>query len=160
MNDQPNNIPAFRSKRHANPHLLTALRDRPRQHSIKSDCGETESSRGESGEEKRSEARLCTRGIHEVLNGLDGGQRLVRIDSRYLRAYRRDKAAALKLLKRIMTKYGQPRKIVTNGLRAYSAAMKAISNSDRQAGAVPDCADMTTPRPERPKLKYALTEIG
>jgi hypothetical protein len=34
------------------------------------------------------------------------------------------------------------------------------SNSDRQAGAVPDCADMTTPRPERPKLKYALTEIG
>ena len=44
----------------------------------------------------------------------------------------RDKAAALKLLKRIMKKYGQPRKIVTDGLRAYSAAMKAIGNSDRQ----------------------------
>ena len=41
---------------------------------------------------------------------------------------KRDKAAALKLLKRIMTKYGQPRKIVTDGLRAYSAAMKAIGN--------------------------------
>src|SRR6201987_4733089 len=45
---------------------------------------------------------------------------------------RRDKAAALKLLKRIMKKYGQPRKIVTDGLRAYSAEMKAIGNSDRQ----------------------------
>jgi len=31
-----------------------------------------------------------------------------------------------------MKKYGQPRKIVTDGLRAYSAAMKAIGNSDRQ----------------------------
>src|SRR6202030_4653036 len=37
----------------------------------------------------------------------------------------RDKATALKLLKRIMKKYGQPRKIRTDGLRAYSAAMKA-----------------------------------
>ena len=45
---------------------------------------------------------------------------------------KRDKAAALKLLKRIMKKYCQPRKIVTDGLRAYSAAMKAIGNSDRQ----------------------------
>jgi putative transposase len=39
---------------------------------------------------------------------------------------KRDKAAALKLLKRIMKKYGAPRNIVTNGLRAYSAAMKDI----------------------------------
>src|ERR1700722_17883073 len=29
-------------------------------------------------------------------------------------------------------KYGQPRKIVTDGLHAYSAAMKAIGNSNRQ----------------------------
>jgi putative transposase len=36
---------------------------------------------------------------------------------------KRDKAAALKLLKRIMKKYGAPRSIVTDGLRAYSAAM-------------------------------------
>jgi putative transposase len=35
---------------------------------------------------------------------------------------KRDKAAALKLLKRIMKKYGAPRSIVTDGLRAYSAA--------------------------------------
>ena len=39
---------------------------------------------------------------------------------------RRDKAAALQLLKRIMRKYGAPRSIVTDGLRAYSAAMNEI----------------------------------
>jgi len=39
---------------------------------------------------------------------------------------RRDKAAALKLLKRIMKDYGAPRSIVTDGLRAYSAAMNEI----------------------------------
>jgi putative transposase len=44
---------------------------------------------------------------------------------------RRDKAAALKLLKRIMKKYGAPRSIVTDGLRAYSAAMKEIGATDR-----------------------------
>jgi putative transposase len=45
---------------------------------------------------------------------------------------KRDKPAALKFLKRIMKKYGRPRKIVTDGLRAYSAAMKEIGNADRQ----------------------------
>ena len=45
---------------------------------------------------------------------------------------KRDKAAALKLLKRIMKKYGRPRKIVTDGLRAYSAAMREVGNADRQ----------------------------
>ena len=39
---------------------------------------------------------------------------------------KRDKAAALKLLKPIMKKYGSPRSIVTDGLRAYSAAMSEI----------------------------------
>jgi putative transposase len=39
---------------------------------------------------------------------------------------KRDKAAALRLLKRIMKKYGTPRSIVTDGLRAYSAAMNEI----------------------------------
>jgi DDE domain len=39
---------------------------------------------------------------------------------------KRDKAAALKLLKRIMKRYGAPRSIVTDGLRAYSAAMNEI----------------------------------
>ena len=45
---------------------------------------------------------------------------------------RRNKAAALKLLKRIMKKYGRPRAIVTDGLRAYSAAMREVGNADRQ----------------------------
>ena len=45
---------------------------------------------------------------------------------------KRDKAAALKLLKRIMKKYGRPRKIVTDRLRAYSAAMREVGNADRQ----------------------------
>jgi putative transposase len=44
---------------------------------------------------------------------------------------RRDKAAALKLLKRIMKKYGLPQNTVTDRLRAYSAAMKEISAADR-----------------------------
>jgi putative transposase len=44
---------------------------------------------------------------------------------------KRHKAAALKLLKRIMKKYGRPRTIVTDGLRAYPAAMKEIGNADR-----------------------------
>jgi putative transposase len=38
----------------------------------------------------------------------------------------RDKAAALKLLKRIMKKCGAPRSIVTDGFRAYSAAINEI----------------------------------
>ena len=44
---------------------------------------------------------------------------------------RRDKAAALKLLKRIMKKYGRPRTIATDSLRAYSADMKEFGAADR-----------------------------
>ncbi len=39
---------------------------------------------------------------------------------------KRNKAAALKLLEWIIKKYGTPRSIVTDGLRAYSAAMNEI----------------------------------
>src|SRR6202050_367615 len=44
---------------------------------------------------------------------------------------RRDKAAALKLLKRIMKKYGRPQSIVPDRLRAYSAERKEIGAADR-----------------------------
>jgi putative transposase len=44
---------------------------------------------------------------------------------------KRDKAAALKFLKRIMKRYGQPRRVVTDGLRSYPAAMKEIGDADR-----------------------------
>jgi putative transposase len=43
----------------------------------------------------------------------------------------RDKAAALKLLKRVMKKHGRPRIIVTDRLRVYSAAMDEIGVADR-----------------------------
>ena len=45
---------------------------------------------------------------------------------------KRDKAAALKFLKRIMKTYGRPQRIVTDGLCSYSAAMKEIGNADCQ----------------------------
>src|SRR5947209_8099013 len=44
---------------------------------------------------------------------------------------KRDKAAALKLLKRIMKKYGRPRSVVTDGLCSYPAAMREIGIADR-----------------------------
>ena len=44
----------------------------------------------------------------------------------------RDKAAALKLMKRLMKRYGRPETIVTDGLRSYGAALKEIGNADRQ----------------------------
>ena len=45
---------------------------------------------------------------------------------------KRDKAAALKFIKRIMRKYGRAKSIVTDGLCSYCAAMSEIGNSDRQ----------------------------
>ena len=45
---------------------------------------------------------------------------------------KRDKAGALKLLKRIMKKYGRPRTVVTDGLCSYPAAMKEVGIADRQ----------------------------
>jgi len=44
---------------------------------------------------------------------------------------KRDKRAALKLLKRIMKKYSSPCSIVTDGCGAYSAAMKEIGSAGR-----------------------------
>jgi hypothetical protein len=44
----------------------------------------------------------------------------------------RDKAVALKLLERILKRSGQPRRIVTDWLCSYSAAMKELDNADPQ----------------------------
>ena len=44
----------------------------------------------------------------------------------------RDKAVALSFIKHAMKRYGQPRVIVTDGLRSYRAAMNGIGNADRQ----------------------------
>ena len=43
----------------------------------------------------------------------------------------RDKHAAVRFLKRIMKKYGRPKKVVADGLCSYGAAMKDISIADR-----------------------------
>jgi putative transposase len=45
----------------------------------------------------------------------------------------RDKAAALKFIKKTMKRHGRTRTIVTDGLRSYGAAMKEIGAADRQA---------------------------
>src|SRR6516225_2871433 len=44
---------------------------------------------------------------------------------------KRDKAAALKLLRRIMKQHGRPTRVVTDGLCSYSAAMDEIGAADR-----------------------------
>jgi putative transposase len=45
---------------------------------------------------------------------------------------KRDEAAALKFLKRIMKKYGRPENVVIDGLCSYPAAMREIGNADRR----------------------------
>ena len=45
---------------------------------------------------------------------------------------RRDCNAALKFLKKLMKRYGNPYEIVTNRLRSYRAAMKIIGNETPQ----------------------------
>ncbi len=45
---------------------------------------------------------------------------------------KRDRKAALKFLRKAMKRYGQPKVIVTDKLRSYSAAMKIIGNAGRQ----------------------------
>ena len=62
----------------------------------------------------------------------------------------RNKAAALKFLKRIMKKDGRPRSVVTDGLCSYPGAMKEIGNADghelgrrlrRDTGRPPDASE-------------------
>ena len=44
----------------------------------------------------------------------------------------RDKAAALKFIKKAMKRHGRPKAIVTDGLRSYRAALKDIGAAERQ----------------------------
>jgi putative transposase len=44
----------------------------------------------------------------------------------------RDKASALKFLKKAMKRYGRPEEVVTDRLRSYGAAMREIGNANRQ----------------------------
>ena len=44
----------------------------------------------------------------------------------------RDKAAALKFIKKAMKRHGRPQAVVTDGLRSYGAALKEIGGAERQ----------------------------
>ena len=44
----------------------------------------------------------------------------------------RDKAAALKFIKKAMKRHGCPKTIVTDGLRSYGAALKELGGTERQ----------------------------
>src|ERR1700743_2538684 len=44
----------------------------------------------------------------------------------------RDKAAALKFMRKLMKRHGTAQKITTDGLRSYKAAMKELGNADKQ----------------------------
>ena len=44
----------------------------------------------------------------------------------------RDKAAALKFIKKALKRHGSPKVIVTDGLRSYGAALKELGAQDRQ----------------------------
>ncbi len=44
----------------------------------------------------------------------------------------RDKAAALKFIKKALKRHGSPKAIVTDGLRSYGAALKELNIQDRQ----------------------------
>jgi putative transposase len=44
----------------------------------------------------------------------------------------RDRKAALKFLRKSRKRYGGPEVVVTDKLRSYGAAMKVVSNADRQ----------------------------
>ena len=45
---------------------------------------------------------------------------------------KRDKAAALKFIKKAMKRHGRPKAIVTDGLRSYGAALKEIGGKERK----------------------------
>ena len=44
----------------------------------------------------------------------------------------RDKAAALKFMKKALTRHGSPRAITADGLRSYGAAVKELANPEKQ----------------------------
>jgi putative transposase len=44
----------------------------------------------------------------------------------------RDKAAALRFMKKALKRYGSPDRITTDGLRSYKAAMGELGNAEKQ----------------------------
>ncbi len=77
--------------------------------------------------------------LDEVFVKINGVQhylwRAVDHEAEVLESYvtkRRDRAAALKFLRKSMKRYGTPEVIVTDKLRSYGAAMKVVGNAVKQ----------------------------
>ncbi len=77
--------------------------------------------------------------LDEVFVKVNGVQhylwRAVDHEGEVLEAYvtkHRDKAAALRFLKKIMKRYGRADELVTDGLRSYGAALKEVGAKDKQ----------------------------
>ena len=66
---------------------------------------------------------------------------------------RRDRRAALKILKGTMNRYGRPRKIVTDRLRSYRSAMKVIGIASNQV-----CGRWLNRRVARGSFPLALSQ--
>ena len=66
---------------------------------------------------------------------------------------RRNRKAALKFLKESMTRYGNPAVIVTDKLRSYGAAMKAIGSAKKQ-----ETGRWLNTRPENSHLPFRRRE--
>ena len=66
---------------------------------------------------------------------------------------RRDRRAALKLLKRTMKRYGRPQSIVTDRLRSYRGVMKVLGNPGRQ-----DCGRWLNNRAENSHQPFRRRE--
>jgi len=65
----------------------------------------------------------------------------------------RDKAAALKFIKKALKRHGRPTAIVTDRLRSYSAAMRELGNADRQ-----ECGHKLNNRAENSHLPFRRRE--
>jgi putative transposase len=77
--------------------------------------------------------------LDEVFVKINGVQhylwRAVDHEGEVLEAYvtkHRDKAAALRFLKKLMKRHGRPEELVTDGLRSYGAALKGLGAEDHQ----------------------------
>jgi putative transposase len=74
----------------------------------------------------------------------------------------RDKKAALKFLRKAMRRYGQPEVIVTDKLRSYGAALKALGAIDRQRTGCwmnnrAENSQLPFPRREKAMLRFRRT---
>src|SRR5450631_102702 len=77
--------------------------------------------------------------LDEVYVKLNGGMvylwRAVDHEGEILESYvtkRRDKAAALRFMKKALKRHGSPATIVTDGLKSYGAAMRDLGNGEKQ----------------------------